>query len=360
MNLNRPLLACRAPTALLIACLVACEKPSEPIPVAQAELPKVLQVIATDVIYATYADFAQRADALTVAVEKLAAAPDDARLQAARQAWREARSPWEASEGFLFGPVVTLPIDGPIDSWPVNQVDLKKVLESDAPLTKATLDSLDVTLKGFHVIEYLLFGDSTSPVTPAGLSGRRTAYLQAAAASLAGEVHKLKDAWDPAHGDFVGALARAGSGSEVYPDRNQALREVLFAMTAICHEVANEKIYNVVRYDPPDRIQEESRFSDNSTADFADNLRSARNVYRGGYLGGTGMGIGALVKAKDPALDARLTGLFDSAIAATESMGLFGENIFTHRSRVDSASEAIRTLRGALILEAAPALGVEF
>lgn len=353
-------MAVRALACLAVAGLIACDQASGPGDPPRADPSSVLKGIAADVIYPTYMDLAERADSLAAAADRLAAAPDSGRLEAARQAWRAARSPWEKGEGFLFGPVATLPIDAPIDSWPVNQVDLQAVLSGNATLTKAYLDSLDVNLKGFHTLEYLLFGDSAAPRTAEGLDLRARQYLQAAAASLAGEVHRLKDAWDPGKGDYLSALADAGHGSPVYESEAQGLREVLFAMAAICQEVANEKIYNVIRVTPPDRIQEESRFSDNSTADFADNLRSARNVYRGGYQGDGGLGISALIRAKDPGLDTRISGLLDSSIAKIEAMGNFGEAVTAHRDRVDSASNTIRALRGVLILEAAPALGVEF
>ncbi|MBW8888455.1 MAG: hypothetical protein JF616_11925 [Fibrobacteres bacterium] len=354
-----PSAAGRAVACIALVGLIACDNASGP----GADPPEpsaVLKSIAADVIYPTYVDLAERADSLAAAADRLAAAPDSGRLEAARQAWRAARSPWEKGEGFLFGPVVTLPIDAPIDSWPVNQIDLQAVLSGNAALTKAYLDSLDVNLKGFHTLEYLLFGDSATPRTPESLDLRARQYLQAAAASLAGEVHRLKDAWDPGKGDYLDALADAGHGSAVYESETQGLREILFAMASICQEVANEKIYNVIRVTPPDLIQEESRFSGNSTADFADNLRSARDVYRGSYLGESGQGIGALLRAKDPALDRRISGMLDSSIAKIEAMGVFGEAATAHRDRVDSASSAIRALRAALILEAAPALGVEF
>jgi uncharacterized iron-regulated protein len=88
--------------------------------------------------------------------------PTEANLANVRQAWREARVPWEKSEGFLFGPVDQQGIDPSIDSWPVNETDLDAVLESGQTLTKSYIDGLDGTLKGFHTIEYLLFGTSSN------------------------------------------------------------------------------------------------------------------------------------------------------------------------------------------------------
>lgn len=131
----------------------------------------LLANVSSQVILATYVDLEAKADAMSAAVATLQATTTDENLEAARDAWRAARRPWEQSEAFLFGPVETDGIDPSIDSWPVNQADLDAVLSSGTPLTKSYIDGLEGTLKGFHTIEYLLFG-SGSGKTAADLTDR--------------------------------------------------------------------------------------------------------------------------------------------------------------------------------------------
>src|SRR4051812_21762818 len=80
---------------LALACLAACDHASGPSAEPPATASAVLKGIAADVIYPTYVDLAERADSLAAAVDRLAEAPDSGRLEAARKAWRAARSPWE-------------------------------------------------------------------------------------------------------------------------------------------------------------------------------------------------------------------------------------------------------------------------
>ncbi len=329
----------------LAACNLGTDEP-DPTPVSASQ---VLQNVSTQVIYATYLDFQIRADALYQAMAKLEQTANAPNLAAAQKAWREARVPWESNEGFLFGPVVTLPVDDMIDSWPINRVDLDALLGSDVPLTKEYIDDLDGTLKGFHALEYLIFGDPSNANElahyAANLTPRQLAYLQAVSASLKGKVDELVKAWDPARGNFLGEFRTAGHGSTLYATEGQALEELLNGIINICDEVSGEKMFRPFHSEPPDRTEEESHFSDNSTNDFADNLRSARNVYLGTYGGKSGQGLKALVARKDADLAAKVEVQLDAAIAATLAMGVYGDAMFIAPAKIDAATTAIRDLR---------------
>jgi uncharacterized iron-regulated protein len=87
-------------------------------------------------------------------------------------------------------------------------------------------------------------------------------------------------------------------------------------MIGICDEVANGKIADP--FDGNDPTLEESQFSDNSLADFQNNIRSVKNAYLGGTEFGptSGRGLSAWVLERDPALDARVRLEIDDAIEA--------------------------------------------
>ena len=329
----------------------------DPVPASAGQ---ALHDISTQVIYATYLDFRVQTEALQKAVDLFAQAPNGANLAAAQKSWRAARIPWESNEGFLFGPVETLPVDDLIDSWPINRVEIDNLLMSDVPLSKAFVDSLDGTLKGFHALEYLLFGDPSNAAKldpyAAGLTLRQRQYLQSATASLIGKVDDLILAWNPAGGNFLGEFRTAGQGSTLYTSESQALEELMNGIINICDEVAGEKMYRPFHSQPPDRNEEESHFSDNSTNDFADNLRSARNVYLGSYAGKRGVGLKALVAGKDPALAAKVETQLDSAIAATLAMGVYGDAMFNAPEKITIATTAIRDLRYTLATSVMEAL----
>jgi uncharacterized iron-regulated protein len=284
----------------------------------------MLADVPMKVILATYQDLETKAVALRTAVNTFNGAATDPNLAAAQAAWRAARQPWEQAEGFLFGPVETQGIDPAIDSWPVNRVDLDAVLAGSATLNQAYIDGLEGTLKGFHTIEYLLFGSTQS---------------------LAAAVTALRAAWDPAAGNFAHTVSTAGaSGNSVYISQSAAVQELINGLIVICDEVANGKISGP--FDQQDRTLEESQFSNNSNLDFADNIRSVQNIYLGKYGTMQGTGVRALVLSKMPSLDPTIQSQMTAAITAIGEMTpTFGEAISTNPTKVEAARTRIRELK---------------
>jgi len=357
MNLlSRTLLAVVLPLAggaLLAAC--SDDEPTGPSTAVSTELiDTVLRTSSNDVILATYTDLNLRAGELKTAVDALKAAPGTTTLEAARQAWRNARRPWEQSEGFLFGPVDEQGIDPSIDDWPVNYVDLDNVMASSATLTKEYVDDLETTLKGFHTIEYLLFGNNSTK-TVNDFTPRQFEYLVAVTESFKAKTTQLYSAWSPTGQNFADTIAQAGASFNTrYTSRSQALQELVNGMAGICNEVANGKIADPFTLE--DRTKEESQFSNNSNTDFADNIRSVQNIYLGTYNGaGTGRGLGAIVALRNPTLDTRLRAEISAAIAAIQNMTpSFGTAIISNKGAVEAAQNAILTVKLSLEKDVLP------
>jgi len=161
----------------------------------------ILTHIAKNIITETYIDLHAKTSELITAIETLQSTPTEANLEAARQAWRDSRKPWEQSEGFLFGPVATNGIDPSLDSWPVNVVDLDAVLSSPSVLTEAYVDGLEGTLRGFHTLEYLLWGTDGAK-TIGAFTAREFEYLIATAQCLENDAFELKNSWEEAGENF--------------------------------------------------------------------------------------------------------------------------------------------------------------
>lgn len=283
----------------------------------------VLEQTVTQVIQPTYERLGARATSLREAVVALRAAPDARSLATAKAAWVAMRVPWEQSEAFLFGPVADLALDGSLDSWPVDRVQLDEVLASGMALTKETVKAnLGGGLKGFHTIEYLLWG-AESKKAPEDLRARELEYLVALAEALEADAIALRDAWlDPTSG-YGRAFYLAGQpGGRLYRQVD-AVQQLLNGMVGICDEVANGKIADP--YKAQDPMLVESQFSWNSIADFADNLRSVRNVYLGSLDGSSQGGISSMVQRSAPDVDRRLRGELDAAVAAILAIAQDGQ-----------------------------------
>lgn len=155
--------------------------------------------VIDNVIVAGYNNLGNEANTLATALSNLAATPTEQNIEAARAQWRTTRAYWEAGEGHIFGPVDTLGVDPKVDSWPVDKTQLDGALAGWDP-ELSNIDGFPTTMKGFHAIEYLLFGDGSSLESAADALSRldetKRKYLEALGVSFAKDISSLTDAWN--------------------------------------------------------------------------------------------------------------------------------------------------------------------
>ncbi len=312
-----------------------------------ADYSEILRNTGTNVILKTYESLATEAALLYQAIQVLESNPNQANLDAAKAAWVATRAPWEQSEGFIFGPVDQEGLDPSLDSWPVNVIDLNNVLNSSNQLNEAFLAQQEGTLKGFHTVEFLLWGENgdkkVDEFTP-----RQFEYLAAAADVLRSDAQKLYDLWKPAGGNFINNILKAGNGSQVYISQKAALEEITNALIIIADEVANGKINDPLSQ--KDLTLEESQFSNNSKADFSNNIISIKNIYTGTFGNyGNGRSVSEIIKEKNASLDVKVKAEIEAAILSITSIsGTFSEAIFNNTAAVTSAQTKVRTLQNTL------------
>lgn len=269
-----------------------------------------------DVVIVTYADLRQKATALRVAVERFQSSKTQANLDAAKTAWIASRIPWEQSEAWLFGPVDTSGYDPALDTWPVNRTDLDGVLGSGAALTEEYISGLDASLKGFHTVEYLLWGFELNE-----LQDRHFSYLVGTAKDIETTAIDLHDSWTAGDDPYGQVMKEAGNNS-VYPSQTSALEQIIEGMSTILVEVGTGKIADP--YDEQDTELVESQFSFNSRADFAHDIVGVLNVWKGcrvmadgpNLQGRTcaGTGLDDVVRASDSDLATRVEAEINDAI----------------------------------------------
>lgn len=336
----------------LTGMIISCSDDDTPTPEPQTSYKDNLTNIANNVIIETYSDLANKAAGLLVEANDFKNNITAANLDETKQAWRSTRSPWEQSEGFLFGPVDTQGIDPAIDSWPVNTNDMDALLadtQNFPTITEAIVNQQTNEAKGFHLIEYLLWGiDGNKQV--GDFTNRELEYLVAACENLKNKTATLKDAWINTGGNYVANFLNAGT-SGIYPSEKAALEDLVTGMITIADEVANGKIevpLNGENGGGVDPSQEESRFSHNSKLDFADNARSISNAYNGKFLT-DGKGLSEIVASKNATLDTQFKAEIVAAIQAIEAItGTFSDAIVNNRSVVENAQVKVRTVQETL------------
>jgi predicted lipoprotein len=309
----------------------------------------VLTDLSRDVITDTYESLNTNAIALKAAADAFTIG-NDAQLATLKSAWQATRAPWEQSEGFLYGPVDTGGIDPAMDTWPVDVNAMNNILDSGDPITSETLEANNET-RGFHLIEYLAWGIDGNK-TAADFTAREIELLRAAAEDLQNNTQLLYDGWKTDGGNYGSNFINAGQSGSVYISQKVALEEVVNGLITIADEVATGKIQA-----PLDEgaTVEESRFSNNSKLDFANNMRSIQNIYEGNFGGNDRNGVTNVVAPKNAALDQGIKAAIADAINAIESIpGTFTEALTNNEAAVINAQSKVAALQAKLQNELLP------
>ena len=140
-------------------------------------LQPILVSYVNAVVLPTYKDLKEKNAALYAAAKAFAASPSDDNFQRCCNAWLEARTPWETSEAFLFGPVDALGLDPNMDSWPLDQEAIVNILNSGEFENMVWGEGDDDEtveakqgVRGFHTMEYLIFKDGKARTVNGGTS----------------------------------------------------------------------------------------------------------------------------------------------------------------------------------------------
>ncbi len=343
-------------TVLAIACIGAlavsgCKKDKKVTTTPPVDFTTLEGQVLTDfsnkLVNPDYQDIKAKAGLLNDAVAAFAASRTDDNLTAMRIAWKNTRQPWELCEGFLFGPVEDNSYDPTIDDWPVNKNDLENLLKSNNPLTVADIDALPTSSKGFHAIEYIIFGEGGK--NAASINDRQLLFLTSLTQSLYNTTKELADSWDPAVGNYTAEVINAGKGSTSYTSRKLVFDALVGSMAGICDEVANGKMADAMAISG-DSTKAESRYSHNSTTDFTNNIKGILNAYQSSYNGVGGHSLKEMVSVKNASLDKTLTDQMNDAINAFSTLSgyTFEEAVYSHRTQVAAVQAKINVLKKTL------------
>jgi len=341
------------------------------------------------IVQATYRDTLTATLALRRAVHAFVAAPSEAKLVTARQAWLAARERYALTEAFRF---YAGPIDngsGPeprINSWPVDESFIDGIigrpgagLVNDRSFTidKKMLSAANVrdgeenVAPGWHAIEFLLWGQDVSASGPGERSytdyvaskapnaARRGRYLQVVTDLLVDDLTDVLRAWAPDKANYRRQFVREG---------DESLRRIIVGLGMLTRsELAGERLE--VPLASQDQEDEQSCFSDNTHRDIVGNARGLQNVWLGRYtrLDGSvveGLSLHELVAAKDAALAEQLTQRMAQSIVLAEAIvapfdrEIVGDASAPGRVRVRRVVDSL-VQQAAGLLDAARALGMQ-
>ena len=346
-------------------------------------------------------------------------APSDTTLKAARNAWVEARVPYQQTEVYRFGNAVVDEWEGKVNAWPLDEGLIDYVdgamygseseensfyaaniianptltvagrtidattIDTDLLQSLHEVDEVEANVStGYHAIEFLLWGqdlngtDSGAGRRPAsdfmtgadctgGNCDRRRAYLTAATDLLIADLQDIVAAWGP-DGEAVAALEAQSAAGQI--------ATMLTGMGSLSYgELAGERMQlGLMLHDPE---EEHDCFSDNTHNSHYDDARGIYNVYHGRYqrIDGSvveGPSLASLVNAAAADLDAEMQSSLDATAAAMQRMKdtadsgamaydqMLGENNAKGNALVSDVVEALKA-QTRVIERVAVALGVE-
>jgi len=325
--------------AALVAWAVLAHGACAPTPIEDRRR-DLLTSWGDSVIVAGYRELEVRAAALDGAVRAWCATPSAAGLAAAREAWWQARAPWKRAEVFAFGPYRADPDRlGPrIDFWPARPDAVAAVLAGEGPVDAATLGA---PARGLPALELLLWMDGDP-------AGRRCAYLGALSADLEASARRLREAWDPAAGNYVGQLTEAGRGSADYPSLQRALSEIVNRMGFTVENIRADKLGRPLGAGSggvaqPDKA--ESIPSGRSLEDVRDSLRGIERLFYGDPAAAA-PGLTDYLDWRGRPMARRMRARLDAAYAALDAIpGPLTSAVMTSPAAVQAAMDRLGELQ---------------
>jgi len=319
------------------------------------------------VVYPTYSDLASASSDLYEQLKDVLAAYRAGTLTQSKidkvcTTFLKARSYWEESEAFLYGPATSFGIDPHIDTWPLDldalatslsNSDQVAMLEGEDGITYAGA-KLGQELLGFHGIEFIIFRDGANR-TVSALNNNETdaafakytvtgeqelVYATAVAGDLRDRCYQLEVSWmgedapsshvarveeceyetilmasDYYYGDDMLHAKEAGSTFSTW----QKVLVTIFngGCSNICNEVANSKMGLAYTGEDPNYI--ESPYSKKSFYDFYDNIISIKNTLYGGRNLSTPAS-GSILAYMNENANSRAVGLSSTLDAALDAL----------------------------------------
>jgi len=322
-------------------------------------------------VLSSYSNALEKAQSLASALDELGTVPSTESFSRAKAAWLASRPDYLQTEAFRFygGPIDDE--DGPegrINAWPMDEVYMDYVegnpmggIISNSTqypdLAPDTLKALNLIggeeniATGYHAIEFLLWGQDSSPTGPGARplsdylpaespsAARRATYLRSLGQVLTSDLASVRDQWVDSGTTYRKAFA-------ALPVKT-AIGLILTGIGSLSGaELTHERLQ--VAYDTKSQEDEHSCFSDNTHVDHVNDELGIVNVYLGRIGDDDGPGLDDLVAARDPALDREMK---ERMLAAQQAIGsipkpfdqaLVGDDAAPGRIQIKAAIDALK------------------
>jgi len=306
----------------------------------------LLAHLSNDILLPLQLDFATKAAALPPAIQAhcdaLDAGAAATTLDTARAAFAAAIDAWQRNEALLVGPAETnmSTLRGHIYGWPNTspcEID-RDVASRWADPSSYDVSTELISTRSLTAVELLLYPPTDTHNcfdVPAGwdalgadLPRARCRLALAIATDVAAQANTLATDWRSDGGNYVAALATAGS-NDTLPSTQHALNLVSDGIFYIDRMVKDMKLGEAAgiavnacdAVEMPCLREVELRYSDRATFALRANLEITRQAFTGTTAAGEGLGFDDwLIAAGQPELAARMTASLDAAITKANAL----------------------------------------
>ena len=313
--------------------------------------------LGAEVAVPTLDELSARLTALRQACETFATKVTLQSLRDAQAAWRAARVPWKQADAFGFGPATDLRLTAAMDQ-PVEFSKVEEEVSGTGVISEDAVTDLGANRKGFHALEYLLFGpNQAAQLAMFTAEPRRRSLALAYAQNLESRGKELRAAWTGEQD----LLAHPGAANETYVTVADSLDAFVNESVFLAELAADARLgkpSGTATGGVPQLDLVESRPSDNSLADLTNTLRGIRNVYFGSLDGTPGQGIGKLILAASPSTDREVRELLAASLAAVAAIpSPYEAALEAHAPEIEVALTQLKELKTILATEVVGVLG---
>lgn len=323
-------------------------------------------------VYASYEDTYNATSKLNEYIQAFLLNPSEHGFQACRSAWRRSRIAYGQTEAYRFygGPIDNEEgLEAFMNAWPIDERFVDYLIDNPREypeISKQSLEALNESISetsvftGYHVIEFLLWGQDTDPNGPGNRpytdyvidaqagsfnTERRRKYLDVVADLLLEHLARVELQWK-SDGAFRTKFCDNLNS-------NIAIQKIFSALSSICKgEFSGERMY--VAADTQDQENEQSCFSDQTLVDIKMALLGIKNVYYCKYkrldsTTLTGTSFSEIVEIVDKSKSEKMNRAFREAEDRLEAIpDPFDQAILNHADKVMEGAKAMRQLGDAL------------
>ncbi|MEC7986100.1 MAG: imelysin family protein [Myxococcota bacterium] len=249
---------------------------------------EILEATVEETILPNVAQMVVTAESLHRLGQSFCMEPSDAGLENLRFAWSGGKRALKTIEVLGFGPYIDQDIDisRKLDNWPERGIGIEDLISGNATLDTQTLENINRadTSTGYPALGYLLHSHTSNEeiIEEFTVDARRCEYLLSLTQINLDVAERFENAWFEQGEDYASEIKKAGLGSSVFENEQEAIAVLLKGMIELSTKMSVIKLEQPLRMENEEAL--EASYSENSLLDLSYNIEAIEDLYMGSSL----------------------------------------------------------------------------